>query len=87
MILVNELNKRELKVLEVLRKYENGVSTMLLMEKANNTRPSNEIVTLRKKGYNIQTMYKTNEKTKKFFGVYKLLNEPGENDPGESELI
>lgn len=67
MILVNELNKRELKVLEVLRKYENGVSTMLLMEKANNTRPSNEIVTLRKKGYNIQTMYKTNEKTKKFF--------------------
>jgi hypothetical protein len=86
MILVNELNKREFKVLEVLRKYKNGISTMLLIQKTEMTRPQNEIVTLRKKGYNIQTMYKTNEKTKKFFGVYKLLNEPGENDPGESEL-
>lgn len=67
-----ELNNRELTILNLLREFKKGISTMVLMQKANNTRPSNEIVTLRKKGYNIKTYYRKNEKTGSIYGVYKL---------------
>lgn len=74
------LNKREIAVIEVLRKNKQGLSTFELMRQTQNTRPSNEIVTLRQKGFNINTTYEKNEITGKTYGVYTLLSEPGEDN-------
>lgn len=74
----NVLNKREQTVLDVLREYQKNnvvITTFELMQKAHNTRPSNEIVTLRKKGYLIKTFYFKSDKGK-LYGGYLLISEP-----------
>ena len=68
----DSLNNRELAIVEYLKgRYK--VSTFELMNSCKTTRPSNEIVTLRKKGYNIITEYEKNPKTNKRYGVYTLI--------------
>jgi len=72
-----ELNSRENAIIEYLKgKYK--VSTFELMSGCKTTRPSNEIVTLRKKGFNIITEYEKNPNTNKRYGVYTLLDKLGE---------
>ena len=73
------LNKREIAVRNALRKFKN-ISSFKLMSETQSTRPSNEIVTLRKKGYVIKTTYEKNENTGKIYGVYTLISEPGEDN-------
>lgn len=83
------LNKREIKVLAVLREYKakGGVDTFKLSEATKNTRPSNEIVTLRKKGYNIRTITCKNENTGKTYYKYLLVGEPMVNPRDSKEEI
>lgn len=73
-----ELPERLQKILECLRKYQDkgGIDTFKLSYQAQNTRPSNEIVTLRKLGFNIATIPTKNKNTGKIYYRYLLLSEP-----------
>lgn len=73
------MSERVEKVLNYLREYQNkgGIDTFKLMYKCRNTRPSNEIVILRKLGYNIATITHRNKSTGKNYYKYLLISEPG----------
>ena len=74
-----ELKERVQKVLECLREYQSkgGIDTFRLSHQAQNTRPSNEIVVLRKLGYDIDTIPTKNQNTGKIYYRYLLISEPG----------
>lgn len=73
------MKERVEKVLSYLREYQDkgGIDTFKLMYKCRNTRPSNEIVVLRKLGYNIATTTHKNKSTGKNYYKYLLISEPG----------
>ena len=67
-----ELTKRQSRVYKVLKKHKTGIDTLRLGNESKNTRPSNIISELRKLGFKIKTVYKKNEATGSYYGVYIL---------------
>lgn len=69
-----ELTNREQRIYSYFREHNNNATTMELVEKCNNTRPSNEIVTMRKKGLKIITTWNKNENTGTIYAIYVLID-------------
>lgn len=76
------LTPQENVVLQALREHPKGISTMYLIQLTNITRPNTILWSLRKKGFDIETIPTTNPNTNKRYGTYKLIKEPGEKIDG-----